>query len=189
MTDNLLWCDLETTGLDPKTEVIMEIGFVVTDSELNEIDSWSTPVWDWGSETVFNRAVPFVKDMHKKNGLLNECRASGVLYSTAKTMAREFIEKHGFALDRTDPLCGSSVHFDRAFLDAFDFGILDGMSYRNIDVSSLKETFSRFATEEQLSDREEGFPQGKDVGKHRVIDDCRWSIAEYGFYLGTWGLI
>lgn len=170
----LLWCDLETTGLDPKIERILEIGFVLTDDELNEEAraSWVIP---------FDAPVDdFIRDMHSKSGLLTECKAvkvKGTSYNKIFDEMKAWLVEH--LNGEKPPLCGSSVSFDKGFLKECpwikDWHLLDLFHYRIIDVSSLKEMTARFWPEVFET-------RPKERKTHRSLPDLEDSIAELQHY-------
>lgn len=124
--DSLLWIDVETTGLDPENDALLEIGMVCTDADLNPIDGPFDVVLRWEGTPD-----PFIETMHGPNGLLDACR-TGLDPEEVYRRAREYAHRHTDAL-----VAGSSVRFDRAMLDAHDPRILAGLGHRSLDVSSL----------------------------------------------------
>lgn len=182
----LPWIDLETTGLDPTTDYILEIGMAVTDLDLNIVDAavmvidQITPV-----EQLRENCVPFVQEMHDKSGLWDAIRdakpspITGMKYSTG--IAQEFFQtmlKQHFG-DFKPPLCGSSVGFDRAFLANLMGTLHNQFSYRNIDVSSIKELAQRWAPDVFAS------RPGQDESdkEHRAIPDIQATLAELRHYV------
>src|SRR5215213_8180376 len=150
----LPWLDIETNGLNPATNYILEIGFVITDDELNVIDSKSIVISDFlgiPNHRIIEMAPTVVQEMHAKSGLWDEIASAaphpifGELPNvfTAQEVMRGFI--HKYFGDEKPPLCGSSVHFDRGFLASQTGSLLSRFSHRNIDVSSIKELAQRWA--------------------------------------------
>lgn len=137
------WIDLETTGLDPKTDCILEIAVLVTDDQLESVIQGPSLVvrpcglfqyYDW---SLMN---PFVVEMHKKNGLLTELNSGlGLRRYEAEEEVIRWVQSHipGEQLRKT-PLAGSSVHFDRAFLKEHMPQLEKLFSHRDYDVSTLK---------------------------------------------------
>lgn len=166
----LVWLDMEMTGLEPLTCVPLQMAVVITDSELEELDSHEVTLWQ--SEEVLSRMDPFVRKMHTENGLLDRVRASdvGMLQAEREIMAR---------VSRYCPfgagiLAGNSIHTDRAFLKAY-FPTLHGyLHYRMVDVSSLKELVRRWYGRDWLFI--------KQLQKHTALEDVRESIAELRHY-------
>ena len=110
----LVWMDLEMTGLDPATEVIVEIATLITDDELNIVAEGPDLVINQ-PETVLKAMDPFVIEMHTKSGLLTAIRESTVSLEQAGAATLEFIKQH-ITEPRTIPLCGNSIGTDRRFL-------------------------------------------------------------------------
>ncbi|MFZ9601869.1 MAG: oligoribonuclease, partial [Ilumatobacteraceae bacterium] len=110
----LVWMDLEMTGLDPATEVIVEIATLITDDELNIVAEGPDLVINQ-PETVLKAMDPFVVEMHTTSGLLTAIRESTVSLEQAGAATLEFIKQH-IAEPRTIPLCGNSIGTDRRFL-------------------------------------------------------------------------
>lgn len=178
--DRLIWCDIETTGLSPGDDVILEIGFVITDIELNEIDTFSRLVWD---DTLYQKKVDnmplLVKEMHQKSNLILQAQAEGFYGGEAAMDCVDWLKGHGVGREgSSEPLCGSSVQFDRSFFDADMPSISNLFSYRNIDISTLKELCKRYNPDiyERLDDITEP------VKAHRVLSDLMDTINEFKFY-------
>lgn len=182
----LLWCDLETSGLDPRQGVILEIGLALSDDDLNIVseDSW---VVQPPSMAVFDRAVPEVIQMHMDNGLLPELMAgNGCSLSEATSLAmRWWADKVDYRMlatpnDEKLPMCGSTIGFDRKWLEQHCSMISDLFHYRSIDVSSIKELIRRWWPEAL-------FPSSA-VKPHRSLADIHNSIAELAHYRDVLGL-
>ena len=169
----LVWMDLEMTGLDATSDVIVEIATIVTDDDLNIVAEGPDLVIHQ-DEVALERMIPFVRDMHTRSGLLGEIRASTVTLADAGAATLAFIKEH-VPVERTVPLCGNSIGMDRRFLTAYLPDIENWLHYRSIDVSSVKELVRRW------------YPQVKNDlphknGNHRALDDIRASINELQFY-------
>ena len=169
----LVWMDLEMTGLDHTSEVIVEIATLVTDDELNIVAEGPDLVVHQ-PEDVLARMDPFVVDMHTRSGLLDLIRASTITLEQAGAETLAFIREH-CPVERTVPLCGNSIGTDRRFLAAYLPAIEEYLHYRSVDVSSLKELVRRWYPD-VLTQR--GWKQGA----HRALDDIRESIAELELY-------
>jgi oligoribonuclease len=185
LTDRMLWCDTETFGLDPFGDFIIELGFVITDlAGVEVIDYkhwliWDTPMYDERLARLQQEALDghepaqYVQAMHIANGLMEEASMTGIQVSIVEEEAREWLQGHGFAT--TDPLCGSSVQFDRGMLEAQMPSITALLSYRNVDNSTLKELMTGLAPI--------GYAQlPSPASQHRVMPDLSDTIAEYRFY-------
>ncbi len=169
----LVWMDLEMTGLDHTTDVIVEIATLITDDELQVIAEGPDLVVHQPDD-VLARMDPFVVDMHTRSGLLDQIRASTISLADAGAETLAFIREH-CPVERTVPLCGNSIGTDRRFLAAYLPEIEDYLHYRSVDVSSLKELVRRWYPD-ALNAR--GWKQGS----HRALDDIRESVAELRLY-------
>jgi oligoribonuclease len=169
----LVWMDLEMTGLDHTSDVIVEIATLVTDDELNIVAEGPDLVVHQ-SPDVLARMDPFVVDMHTKSGLLDQIRASTITLEQAGAETLAFIRQH-CPVERTVPLCGNSIGTDRRFLAAYLPEIENYLHYRSVDVSSIKELVRRWYPD-VLAQR--GWKQGT----HRALDDIRESVSELQLY-------
>lgn len=180
MTDgykpNLLWVDCETTGLDPSTELLLELAVIVTDADLNELEVKS---WVIGQEIVLNSLSDFALKTHTENGLLAEVvRSTKTLPSLDRElghlMTKSSLWPEYTVGDNRPPLCGSSIKFERDWLSMYLPEFFGHIHYRSVDVSSLKELMKRWMPSEAISRR--------DTSKHRALDDIRDSIDELKHY-------
>ena len=169
----LVWMDLEMTGLDHTTEVIVEIATIITDDDLTIIAEGPDLVIHQPDD-VLARMDPFVVDMHTKSGLLEQIKASEVSLEAAGAATLEFIRQH-VPKPATVPLCGNSIGTDRRFLAAYLPDIENHLHYRSIDVSSVKELVKRW-----YPTIDTARPRGH--GSHRALDDIRESIREMAYY-------
>ena len=169
----LVWMDLEMTGLDPATEVIVEIATLITDDELNIVAEGPDLVIHQ-PEPVLKAMDPFVVEMHTTSGLLVAIRESTVTLEQAGAATLEFIKQH-IAEPRTIPLCGNSIGTDRRFLAKYLPEIENFLHYRSVDVSTIKELVKRWYPGLEIS-------RPTKNGAHRALDDVRESIRELKFY-------
>ena len=169
----LVWMDLEMTGLDHTSDVIVEIATIVTDDDLTIIAEGPDLVIHQSDE-VLAKMDPFVVDMHTKSGLLEQIKASAVTLEAAGAATLEFIKQH-VPEAGTVPLCGNSIGTDRRFLTAYLPDIENYLHYRSIDVSSLKELVRRWYPRVRQA-------RPQKVGAHRALDDIRDSIDELRYY-------
>ena len=116
MAKELVWIDLEMTGLNPQIHKIIEIATIITDSELNIIAKGPDLVIN-ASDDELNKMNAYVKDMHTKSGLIDEVRKSSLTIRDAEIETLEFINEHIKAKNKP-PVCGNSIGTDRRFLDA-----------------------------------------------------------------------
>lgn len=169
----LVWMDLEMTGLDHTSDVIVEIATIVTDDDLTIIAEGPDLVVHQSDDVLANMD-PFVVDMHTKSGLLDQIKASTVSLDVAGAATLEFIKQH-VPEPASVPLCGNSIGTDRRFLAAYLPEIENYLHYRSIDVSSVKELVKRW-----YPDIDANRPRGQ--GSHRALDDIRESIREMTYY-------
>jgi oligoribonuclease len=169
----LVWMDLEMTGLDHTADVIVEIATLVTDDDLQIVAEGPDLVVHQPAE-VLARMDPFVVDMHRRSGLLDQITASTMSLADAGAATLAFIKEH-VPEARTVPLCGNSIGTDRRFLAAYLPEIEEYLHYRSVDVSSIKELVRRWYPD-VLTQR--GWKQGT----HRALDDIRESVSELQNY-------
>jgi len=171
---HLVWLDLETTGLDVESRVIVEIATIVTDRELNVLEEGPDLVIHHPDETLANLDA-WCRTQHGKSGLLDAVRASTVSLEEAEQRTLEAIQRH--CPPKACPLCGNSICFDRRFIMRYMPRLNDHLNYRNVDVSSLKELAYRWYPSVMKK-------QEKDA-PHRAMDDIRASIEELRLYRRT----
>ena len=170
MENNLVWMDLEFSGLNPDTGVILEIAALITDLDL-EIIAEGPVLAIHHPENILIAMDEWNKSHHGGSGLLDRVRLSRETHETAEKKIREFIA--GFCKKGSSPLCGNSIHQDRQFLHKY-MPSLDGyLHYRIIDVSTVKELARKWYPSLPL------FPKKKN---HLAMDDIRESIEEMKYY-------
>lgn len=169
----LVWMDLEMTGLDHTSDVIVEIATLVTDDDLNIVAEGPDLVVHQPDD-VLAKMDPFVVDMHTTSGLLDQIKASTITLAEAGAETLAFIREHA-PMARSVPLCGNSIGTDRRFLAAYLPEIEEHLHYRSVDVSSFKELIRRWHPD-VLTQR--GWKQGA----HRALDDIRESVSELQLY-------
>jgi len=166
--------DLEMTGLDPETDVIVEIATLVTDDELNIVAEGPELVI-FQPDDVLARMNDFVTKMHTTSGLLELIKVSTVSEAEAMQQTLDFIKVHSPESGKI-PLCGNSIRTDRSFLAKYMPEIDNWLHYRCVDVSTVKELVRRW-----YPGVEHGRPAS--VGQtHRALDDIRDSVAEMAYY-------
>lgn len=168
---NLVWIDMEMTGLDPEENVVLEIATIVTDKDLNVLAEGPV-IAIHQSEEELGKMDDWNVNTHTKSGLVARVKASQ--HDEAKAVAEtlEFIRQ--WVPERTSPLCGNSIGQDRRFMVKHMSELEAFFHYRNVDVSTIKELVRRWQPE--LLD------QFKKSGSHQALDDIRESIAELQFY-------
>jgi len=173
MTDpkNLVWMDLEMTGLDPERDVILEIATIVTDAQLGLLAEG--PVFAiHQSDEVLERMDPWCVEHHGASGLTRRVRESRVTVQEAEERTLEFLR--GWCLEKSSPLCGNSIHQDRRFLVRYMPRLNDYLHYRIVDVSSVKEIVERWYPKD--------FQPNMKKKSHLALDDIRESIEELREY-------
>ncbi|MFT5702360.1 MAG: oligoribonuclease [Desulforhopalus sp.] len=167
---NLVWIDLEMTGLDPFTDKILEVAMIVTNSQL-DILAKGPVIAIHQPEDVLNAMDSWNTTQHQQSGLIELSRQSTYTCRQAELESLDFIRR--WVEYRISPMCGNSVHHDRHFL-ARDMPEMEHyFHYRNIDVSTIKELAKRWAPELAEFHKE---------NSHRALDDIKESIAELKHY-------
>ncbi|HHX8310074.1 TPA: oligoribonuclease [Vibrio diabolicus] len=171
---NLIWVDLEMTGLDPETHKIIEIASIVTDSELNILAEGPVLAIHQPEEEL-EKMDDWCTNTHTASGLVERVRNSKISEQDAVAQTIEFLEK--WVPKGASPICGNSIGQDRRFLYKHMPELEDFFHYRYVDVSTLKELARRWQPEVL-----NGFTK---QGTHLALDDIRESIAELKYYRGT----
>jgi oligoribonuclease len=140
--DNLIWIDLEMTGLKPDTDTIIEIATIVTDKELTIIAEGPV-IAIHQSEEVLSRMDDWNQRQHASSGLLVRVRASRATLAEAERRTLEFLGP--LSNPGSSPMCGNSICQDRRFLARYMPDLERFFHYRNLDVSTLKELARRWA--------------------------------------------
>ena len=164
------------TGLDLKSDRLIEIAVLVTDGDLNLVGD-GLDVVIHADDAALDGMVDVVATMHRKSGLTEEVRASTIDVPTAEAMVLDYIRGH-VKQAKTAPLCGNSIATDRGFI-ARDMPTLDDyLHYRMIDVSSIKELCRRWYPRIYFGQPDKGLA-------HRALADIHESIRELKYYRGT----
>ena len=168
---NLIWIDLEMTGLDTVNDTIIEIATLVTDKNLNVLaEGPSLAVHQ--SDGVLDGMDEWNTRQHGKSGLTDRVRHSELTVADAERKTLEFLAD--WVPDKSSPMCGNSICQDRRFM-AREMPVLEGFfHYRNLDVSTLKELASRW--------RPELLKGISKKSSHLAMDDIKDSIAELEYY-------
>ena len=168
---NLVWIDLEMTGLDPELEVIIEIASLVTDHDLN-ILAEGPCLAIHQSDEILNRMDAWNQKHHNASGLVERVRKSKITHEEASRQTLEFIQQ--YCPENTSPLCGNSIAQDRKFLEKYMKKLHNYLHYRSVDVTSIKELVRRW------------YPDGPKLPKksesHMALIDVRESLNELIFY-------
>lgn len=168
---NLIWIDLEMTGLDPDIHRIIEIATIVTDGELNVLEEGPVLAIHQPEEVMAGMNKWCVKQ-HNASGLVKRVQDSEVSEREAEKATLKFLAKH--AKKGASPMCGNSVHQDRRFLRKYMPELEAFFHYRLLDVSTLKELAKRWSPKVyDAFDKE---------GSHLALDDIKESIDELKHY-------
>ena len=168
--NNMVWMDMEMTGLDPEKERIIEIATIITDGDLNILAE--------GPDLVIHQPGGFLKGMdewnqkhHASSGLIEAVKSSDMTVKKAEQLTLDVIKE--FCKPKKAPLCGNSIHHDRKFLAKYMPKIDEYLHYRHVDVSTLKALIARWYPKDKMP------AKGK---SHRALSDIRESIAELKFF-------
>ena len=172
--NNLIWIDMEMTGLVPDSDRIIEIAMLITDPDLRLVAEGPVLVVHQPDE-VLEAMDSWNKGTHKKSGLIDKVRASRLAEAQAEAQAVAFLRQHVPA--NTSPMCGNSICQDRRFLARWMPKLESHFHYRNLDVSTLKELVRRWKPEAA-----KGFSK---EGKHEAMADILESIEELKYYRKT----
>ena len=168
--NNLIWIDMEMTGLQPDSDRVIELAMLVTDPQLNVLATGPVLVVHQPDE-VLEAMDSWNKNTHSKTGLIERVRASTLSEAVAEKTAIEFLATHVPAA--SSPMCGNSICQDRRFLARWMPRLEAHFHYRNLDVSTLKELVRRWKPDLK------GFTK---EGKHEALADILESIEELKFY-------
>lgn len=174
----LVWCDIETTGLDVERDEILEVGFTITDLELSVIREKSWLIWGSNESLAMASADPFVRQMHANNKLITECIVFGLEKAKVEEEIVNWLSPEEFSPEDT-PICGSSIHFDRSFLAKKMPQVQSMFSYRNLDVSSYKEWVRHNNPSLEAEMKQALHPRKA----HRASPDIRDTLEEFRYYL------
>ncbi len=168
---NLIWLDLEMTGLNVEKEAIIEIATIATDKELNILEEGPCLVVHQDDD-LLDRMDDWNKKHHGASGLIEKVKNSQVSAEDAESQTLEFVKKYG--IENQTLLCGNTIGHDRKFLLKYMKKLHNFFHYRSVDVTSVKELILRW------------YPKGPKLPKkneaHQALIDIRESIDELKFY-------
>jgi oligoribonuclease len=168
---NLIWIDLEMTGLNPDTDLIIEIATVITDKDLNML-AQGPVIAVHQSDAALAAMDEWNQTHHGQSGLIERVKASTINAAEAERLTIEFLKD--WVPANTSPICGNSIGQDRRFLYRYMPQLEAYFHYRNIDVSTLKELAARWAPAVK-----DGFNK---ESTHQALDDILESIEELQYY-------
>ena len=170
---HLAWLDLEMTGLDPNRDVILQAALVVTDANLQTLEEYACDIWQPPESLA--AMTPYVREMHQSSGLLRRVTESQVDLRAAE---RQLIERVTGWCVYPAKLCGSSVGYDKRFLERWMPGLDGYLSYRVLDVTAVKLVAQLWYGDDAVFNK-------KAAGAHDARVDIRNSIAELAHYRAT----
>ena len=169
--NNLVWLDMEMTGLDPDGDRIIELAIVVTDQDLQLVAE--SPAWAvHQSDDTLAAMDDWNQKTHGRSGLIDRVKASSMDEAAVAAEALDFLKRHSLA--GHSPMCGNSICQDRRFMARHMPELETFFHYRNLDVSTLKELCKRWVPEVY-----KGF---KKKGRHTALADIYESIDELKYY-------
>uniref|UniRef100_A0A182WPN1 Probable oligoribonuclease n=1 Tax=Anopheles minimus TaxID=112268 RepID=A0A182WPN1_9DIPT len=172
---NLVWIDMEMTGLEVDKDRILEIACIVTDSKLNIIAKGPNIIIN-EPETVLDAMNSWCKDHHAKSGLIEAVRKSTHTLEQAERQVLDFVKQ--YCPERSCPMAGNSIYMDRLFVIKHMPALNQYLHYRVIDVSTVKELSKRWNGEVYKSSPPK-------LLAHRALDDIEESIKEMKYYKET----
>lgn len=170
MSSNLIWIDLEMTGLNPERMVILEIASIATDADLKIIAEGPTIAINYPDD-ILNNMEEWSMKHHRSSGLLDRVKKSEYDCSYAERETLKFVAAH--CKKGESPLCGNTIWQDRRFMVKYMPELESFFHYRLIDVSSIKELASRWYPD---------LPRYEKEKKHLALDDIYESINELKYY-------
>jgi oligoribonuclease len=170
---NLAWLDLEMTGLDPHHDAILQAALIVTNRNLEPLEEYACDIWQ--PEAELEKMIPFVRDMHELNGLVERVRKSKLDLAAAE---KRLLERVAGWCPYQAVLCGNSIGQDKRFVERHMPGLAGYLSYRIVDVSSIKVLARLWYGEGAVHKK-------PDEGEHDALVDIRNSIAELRHYRTT----
>ena len=168
---NLVWIDLEMTGLSPQNDRIIEIATIVTNIHLSIVAEGPELVVHQSDERLDGMDA-WNKKTHGESGLIDQVRASDIDEEEAERRTLAFLRR--YATKQRSPLCGNAICQDRRFLDRYMPQVSSYLHYRHVDVSTIKELAKRWRPDLTSNQTKNS--------RHRAMDDIRDSIQELRVY-------
>jgi oligoribonuclease len=169
--NNLIWIDMEMSGLTPDNDRILEVALVITDSQLNVVAEAPVLVVHQ-SDSILDKMDKWNKSTHAKSGLIDKVKASKLDENEVEKNMIHFLQKH--VPSNISPMCGNTICQDRRFLARTMPKLEAYFHYRNLDVSTLKELVKRWKPDILAGLTKQG--------KHEALSDIYDSIAELKYY-------
>lgn len=169
-SDNLVWIDLEMTGLDAEQHVILEIATIITNKDLEILAEGPNIAINYPRD-IMDKMEEWSRVHHHQSGLMERVTASSYDCPTAEKETLSFISS--YCIEGESPLCGNSIWQDRRFLIKYMPDLENYLNYRNIDVSSIKELAKRWYPSLQIYEKQK---------THLASMDIRESIKELKYY-------
>ena len=169
--NNLVWLDMEMSGLDPEACRILELAIVITDKDLNTVAEGPVFVVHQ-SDALLDAMDEWNKNTHGRSGLIEKVKASSLTEAQAESQMIDFLAQH--LPKGVSPCCGNSVHQDRRFMERYMPKLDAYFHYRNLDVSTLKELAARWAPAVKKSFQKKT--------RHTALADVYESIDELKHY-------
>jgi oligoribonuclease len=168
---NLIWIDMEMSGLNPDSDKVLELAVIITDSQLNTVAEGPVLVVHQ-PDSVLDAMDDWNKSTHAKSGLVERVKASKLTEAEAEAQLIAFLAQ--YVPSGISPMCGNSVHQDRRFLARHMPALEAYFLYRNLDVSTLKELAKRWKPAIMAGLTKHG--------KHEALADIQESIEELKYY-------
>ena len=169
--DNLIWIDMEMTGLQPEVNRVLEVAAIITDKNLNILHEGPVVAIHQPDEILAGMDA-WNTETHTKSGLVARCRESTVDEAECAKIFTEVFRR--YVPEGKSPMCGNTIGQDRRFMARWIPGMEKYFHYRSIDVSTIKELCRRWAPEKTWV--------GTSVNKHQALADIAESINELGWY-------
>jgi oligoribonuclease len=170
---NLVWLDLEMTGLDLRKDKIIQVAVIVTDTELNILDEKGFVRYIHIEDHDVEGMEEVVREMHTENGVIEKCLGSEYTLEDVDREVVEYISQ--FIGPKESPLCGSGIGTDKAFIRLYMPHLMEYIHYKTVDVSTLK-TLNRMWSVDVFE---------KNVDNHDALDDIREAIREMQYLRET----
>ncbi len=170
-SNNLIWIDMEMSGLNPEIDRILEVALVVTNPQLETVAEAPVLVVHQPA-AVLDAMDEWNRSTHARSGLIERVKASALSEAEAEAQLVDFLMEH--VPPNVSPMCGNSVHQDRRFLSRYMPRLEAHFLYRNLDVSTLKELAKRWKPDIMAGLTKHG--------KHEALADIYESIGELKYY-------